>query len=226
MSQYPPQHNPSFLDLVWQYKFLLAFNIIFISCLSFVILYVFNAVPEELKVVSTNDSQVLAASQGTNDLLTDPPVIDGNGELPERIVIKKIGIDAVITNPAKSDNTTLNAYLLRGAVRYPGSGMLGKGNVFIFGHSTSLRIVNNQAYKAFNNLKQLNPEDEIIVESKDKEYVYKVFSVSLVDSDKELVDLGTSKNMLTLSTCNVFGQKQERYVVEALFSSVSNRSGV
>ncbi|MCC2630859.1 MAG: Sortase domain, partial [Candidatus Paceibacter sp.] len=51
----------------------------------------------------------------------------------------------------------------------------------------------------------------------DKEYNYKVTSVSMVDSEDAWVTFSDDKNMVTLSTCNVFGQKQDRYVVEAVF---------
>jgi LPXTG-site transpeptidase (sortase) family protein len=137
--------------------------------------------------------------------------------LPQRIVIRKIGVDSSVRNPTVATNAVLNDFLLKGAVRYPGSGTLGKGNIFLFGHSTGLALVNNQAYKTFNNLKNLNPEDEIVVQSENRDYVYKVTSTALVDSDKALVDFTTTKNMLTLSTCNVFGEKQERFIVQALF---------
>jgi LPXTG-site transpeptidase (sortase) family protein len=222
MSQYSPQPNISFLDLVWQFKVRLAVYILFISCVTFTGLYLFNAVPEELQVVDQNQNTAIAAT--TTHLNSEQEVVEMGGEVPTRIVIKKIGVDTIISNPKSANNDILNQYLLKGAVRYPGSGMLGQGNVFLFGHSSSLPVINNQAYKAFNHLKDLNPQDLILVYSEGKEYTYKVFSVTLVDSDKELVDLSTSKNMLTLSTCNVFGEKQERFVIEASFASVKNRS--
>jgi sortase (surface protein transpeptidase) len=36
-----------------------------------------------------------------------------------------------------------------------------------------------------------------------------------VDQTRALVEFDNNKNMLTLSTCNTFGAKSERYVVEA-----------
>jgi sortase (surface protein transpeptidase) len=106
-------------------------------------------------------------------------------ESPTRIVISKIGVDATISNPSTTNVTTLDEYLKLGAVRYPGSGLLGVGNMFIFGHSTGAKI-----------------------------YRYMVSSVVLVDQTRALVEFN-DKNMLTLSTCNTFGAKSERYVVEA-----------
>jgi LPXTG-site transpeptidase (sortase) family protein len=138
-------------------------------------------------------------------------------DFPLRVIIDKVNIDTSISNPTSADISILNNALLKGAVRYPGSGTLGHGNMFIFGHSTGIRVVNNQAYKAFNNLKDVEIGDTIRIQSIDKEYNYKVTSVSMVDSEEAWVTFSQDKNMVTLSTCNVFGQKQDRYVVEAIF---------
>lgn len=138
-------------------------------------------------------------------------------EEPTRIVIDKIGVDATVANPNTTDVATLDDYLLQGAVRYPGSGLLGQGNMFLFGHSTGIKIVHNQAYKTFNGLKDLVAGDLINVYSANKIYTYQVTSVAMVDQSQALVTFGNTKNMLTLSTCNTFGQKSDRYVVQADF---------
>lgn len=211
MSQYPPQRE-SFLDLVWRYKYRLGLYILGVSFLSFTALYLLGVVPDELRVL---DDKLPPPAP----LATTTPGSGGSvvADLPERIVIDKIGIDTPVQNPDATDDKTLNAELLKGAVRYPGSGTLGKGNMFLFGHSTGIRVVNNQAYKAFNRLRELRLGDVIRIQSGTKEYNYKVTSVSLVDSDAKLVDFTRKADMVTLSTCNVFGEKQERFVVEAIF---------
>ncbi len=213
--QYQKSHNLSFLDLVWHYKYHLALYIVVISFITFCILYMIGGVPEELRLVDTNTPiQDVQTDTNTPPVNTSEEVGE---ELPVHIAINKIGVDVSVSNPISTSTAVLNEYLLRGAVRYPGSGTLAKGNMLIFGHSTGLRIVNNQAFKAFNHLKDLNIDDEIKLQSLTHEYTYRVTLVRLVDSDEALVDLNSKKNMLTLSTCNVFGQKQERFVVEALF---------
>jgi LPXTG-site transpeptidase (sortase) family protein len=231
------QHNQrqiSMLDIIWYYKYQLALYIVFISLFSFATLYALNAVPNELVLIDEPETPAVTTSTPTKPVVTTPTtpttsastqVLPHNsapvstGEQPVRVLIPKIGIDTLVLNPLTTNANVLNDNLLRGAVHYPGSGTLGNGNVFIFGHSTGLKLVNNQAYKTFNNLKTLNPDDLIQVRSNDREYTYKVTSVTLVDSDKELVDFSTNKNMLTISTCNVFGEKQERFVVEAIYVS-------
>ena len=129
----------------------------------------------------------------------------------------KIGVDADVYNPMTTDANILDGYLLKGAVRYPGSGLLDDGNLFIFGHSTGYRVVNNQAYKTFNGLGKLKVGDEIIVYPSTAKYIYNVTSVSMQIASDVKIDLSSMKNRLTLTTCYSFGTKEDRYVVEADF---------
>ena len=74
-------------------------------------------------------------------------------EDPIRVTASKIKLDVTVENRTSTDLDVLNAALLKGAIRYPTSAQLGtKGTVVLLGHSTSLPIVRNQAYKAFNDI--------------------------------------------------------------------------
>lgn len=141
-------------------------------------------------------------------------------EEPTRLVIPSISVDTVISNPKSTSFEILDAALTRSAVRYPGSGLPGIGNMFIFGHSTGFSVVQNQAYKVFNKLKNVKQGAIITVYSKSAVYEYRVSSVRLVDKSKQLVEFDTTNNMLTLSTCDSFGRDQDRYVVEGDLVSV------
>lgn len=139
-------------------------------------------------------------------------------EEPIRIVASKVGINTPVVNPRAADITTLDNALLQGAVRYPGSALLGEsGTVFLFGHQSGLPTVRNQAFKAFNGLQFLEVGDSIFVESAQYRYEYRVSSVELVLAEDGLIQLSSDKGRLVLSTCNSFGDPGERYVVEALF---------
>ncbi|OHA18665.1 MAG: hypothetical protein A2664_00355 [Candidatus Taylorbacteria bacterium RIFCSPHIGHO2_01_FULL_46_22b] len=138
--------------------------------------------------------------------------------LPDHLSIEKIGVDAPIVNPATRDITVLDAALMQGIVRFPGSGGLDDdSNMFLFGHSTNRTAVYNQAYKSLNRLGELQIGDIITVTSGGIEYRYRVFSVSLADSDKALVEFSTGEKLLTLSTCDTFGARSDRFVVHARF---------
>ncbi len=137
---------------------------------------------------------------------------------PVRIVIPKVGLDAAVLNPLSEDVSTLNSALLGGAVRYPGSGNLESDrNVLIFGHSSALPVIHNQNFKIFNGLKELGLGDEIDLLSKTRGYRYTVLSVRLARADEVRVTFSNDHELI-LSTCNSFGTKEDRYVVEANFA--------
>lgn len=193
------------IDLILENKGYFFINLFIILTMTFSILYLFGLVPEEFKTLVGRDPVVEVKENKV-------------GELPTSIVITEIGVNAQIYNPSTTSPEVLDSYLLKGAVRYPGSGLLGgTGNIFLFGHSTGFKIVNNQAYKTFSNLKNLKKDDLIHVFSDKYEYVYKVLSVTMVSADKALVEFNTKNEMLTISTCNTFGAKSDRYVVESLY---------
>jgi LPXTG-site transpeptidase (sortase) family protein len=193
---------------------------------TFAFLYVFGLVPnsfkgagdiEEIDDLTTKDQY----SELNNDYWVGgyDAVESYSGALtkPDRVVISSIGVDTPVGQPEQRDVSVLDQYLTKGAVHYPGSGTVEQGNMFIFGHSTGLSVVRNQAYKAFNNLNKLNKGDIIKVVADGSNYEYKVSSVNLYNEDDALVTFGNSARTLTLSTCNTFGAKQERWVVEAEF---------
>jgi LPXTG-site transpeptidase (sortase) family protein len=180
-------------------------NLFLILIISFSFLYLFGLVPQEFKTIIGREP----VKESTGNRV---------GELPLSIKIPAIDIDSQIYNPATTSAIVLNDYLLKGAVRYPGSGLLGgDGNIFLFGHSTGLKLVNNQAFKTFNGLRNLKQGDSIYVYSEKYEYTYKVLSVSMESADKALVELNSNNKMLTISTCSHFGEKTNRDVVESEF---------
>lgn len=141
-------------------------------------------------------------------------------ELPLRVVAESIGLDTASVNPFSNDIAALNAALLDGAVRYPNSALLNQdGNVLLFGHSSHLPLVSNSAYKAFNDIEDLKPGEVIRVESEAATYLYRVKRVSKVNATAAEIPLNVGgKRQLTLVTCDNFGAKEERFVVEAEFA--------
>lgn len=150
-------------------------------------------------------------------------IITGSEEIQEKanpikIIIDKVGINSSILNPNSTDVSVLEENLKYGVVRYPKSGVLGeKDNIYLFGHSTSIEIVRNQAYKALNGLNKLEKGDIIRIQSENKEYLYEVSSVKMKKNSEAVVTFNTGKRTLTISTCNTLGAKEDRYIVEANF---------
>lgn len=137
------------------------------------------------------------------------------GIVPDRLVIPSIGVDTVVKNPTSSNISKLDYELTKGAVRYPGSGTIGNGNMFIFGHSTGFQVVINKAYKVFNNLHTVKKGDEILLRSGSATFIYRVSNIQKVNKNSTEIKFDSTGNMLTISTCDSFGAKTDRYIVEA-----------
>jgi LPXTG-site transpeptidase (sortase) family protein len=147
----------------------------------------------------------------------------GEGEAPIGIEIPEVGVKANVSNPNTTDVEQLDAALLKGAVRYPTSAKLGApGNVIIFGHSSHLPIVHNQAFKAFNEISKLKQDDPIYVYSAGKKYTYQVDTVTEQNTATGAIPLTTTGSTLTLATCDNFGEKSDRFVVTATLVEVTD----
>ncbi|KKW35391.1 hypothetical protein A2852_01795 [Candidatus Adlerbacteria bacterium RIFCSPHIGHO2_01_FULL_54_23] len=141
-----------------------------------------------------------------------------SSEAPVRIVAESIDMDVRVNNPLSTDIKILDEALLTGAVRYPESALLGQeGTVLIFGHSSYLPVIYNQAYKAFNNIQKLQAGDIIGVYSGSREYRYRVTSVRLANATEDVVELPSDGKYLALVTCDSFGRKTDRFIVKAEF---------
>ena len=146
-----------------------------------------------------------------------PEIADQISSDPE-IMAPAIGLRSKIVSPQNRDLNILNTALAKGVVHYPGSASPGEvGNVFLFGHSTGLPVVHNKAYEVFNRLKELRAGDAIRIRENNREYLYLVSSIAVKKADDARIDLESSEKKLTLSTCKIFGGKEDRYIVEAEF---------
>lgn len=192
--------------------FLIAVLALVIFAGTYTVLTILGFTPKQLGVSDNSFNNKETTIYGEESGLEETEIL-----FPDHVSIPKIGVDSSIERPQSQDVSVLDQALNNGAVYYPGSGTINAGNMFIFGHSTGFSVVNNQAYKTFNDLNKLSKGDEIYIESEGKTFVYKVSSLVLVDENEAYVDLSKTNRMLTISTCNSFGKKQERWVVEAQF---------
>jgi LPXTG-site transpeptidase (sortase) family protein len=187
--------------------------------LSFAFLYVLGLIPNELRFINqeTYASAYDSSANASKTNIDSPSAIHLSSEerIPRKIIINKTETVLNIQNPKNTNMETLDSLLKNGVVHYPGSGDLSKGNIFIFGHSTRLSVVNNQAYKAFNDLNKVNIGDTVLVQSKNREYEYKINKKYVANQNDALVEFNSPKKMLTLSTCDSFVSKESRLVVTA-----------
>ena len=88
----------------------------------------------------------------------------------------------------------------------------------IFGHSSYLPIVNNKAYKTFDGIQKLSAGDRITVYSSGAAYTYAVRTVEKKSAAADDgIPLTVAGKVLTLATCDSFGEKSDRFVVTADF---------
>lgn len=195
-------------------------NFIFVSALTlaiftitYTILLLLGFAPKQFQ--SSDEQSIFQVVKKNNN----DDVIDNSDSnlIPQKIEIPEIGVSSIIQIPKSVDVATLDSSLSKGAVYYPGSGTLQSGNMFLLGHSTNWKVVNNQAYKTFNGLDKLKIGDQIEITSNGKLYIYSVTSVIRASQDDVLVEFNKGDRMLTISTCDTFGKKQDRWVVEAEF---------
>ncbi len=153
----------------------------------------------------------------SSDAVASTAVPHGQGMQPVRITIPDIKLNVSIANPDSADVEVLDEALLKGAVRYPTSGLLGEqGTVLLFGHSSYLPIVRNQAYKAFDDIQNLKPGQTISVYSATREYRYTVTGVREANVEAgDIVELPQDGQYLTLVTCDSFKGKADRFIVTA-----------
>ena len=172
-----------------------------------------DALPEPLDSLQSDSGQAARGTPRTQNITHNQ-----SAEVPVRIVAESIGMDVKVNNPTQSDIETLDKALLTGAVRYPDSALLGQsGTVLIFGHSSYVPVIYNQAYKAFNGIQHLKAGDTVRVYSGSAEHRYRVTGVRLADASEDVVELRSDGTYLTLVTCDSFGRKTDRFVITAEF---------
>jgi LPXTG-site transpeptidase (sortase) family protein len=189
------------------FSFALTFVVLF--CLTYAFLAAVDSLPEP-------------RDEGVAHKPTDTPVVvqPTAPELPVRVVAQDIGLDWKVLNPQSTDTDALNAAVDEAPMRWPTSGRLGEnGTIALFGHSSHLPIVHNQAYKAFNGIEDLEEGQTISVYSGTTEYRYKVREVrhakAVASTDSDVLQLPTDGKYLILVTCDNFGSKSDRYIVTA-----------
>ncbi len=190
-----------------------AFSIAFLSL--FIVLVGVLAIAGMLPDLTSTSAQITIASDNSSSAGT---LSQGQGEAPIRIVAPSIKLDVTVSNPASTDLSVLDSDLLKGAVHYPGSAFLGvNGTVLIFGHSSYLPILNDGAYKTFDGIQNLKSGDIVSVYSATTEYRYSVTSVTMENATDNGINLSSDGQHLVLVTCDVFGEKTDRFVVMANF---------
>jgi LPXTG-site transpeptidase (sortase) family protein len=206
---------------IWEakMKFLFAFFMIFMFSYGF--LFMIDFVPEE-PTSHAEEPALVIADDTEEPTVSFPPDEDARprgAPFPDRITIEKLDLDVAVLNPQSRTIADLDAALLKGAVRHPDSADFNNtGTMLVFGHSSYLPVVHNSNYKAFNGIQNLEEGDVITLTSADRVYTYRVEKVYKAAASQTELALDHSEERLVLVTCNSFGSKDDRFVVEAVLA--------
>lgn len=108
-------------------------------------------------------------------------------------------------------------------VNYQGTSIPGDlGNAVIFGHSTLPQLFNPKDYKTiFANAYKLKTGDKITAFVNDVSYLYKIYSITVVDpSDTSLFSQSFDNSYITLVTCTPPGTVWKRLVIKASLEKI------
>lgn len=157
---------------------------------------------------------------GVRVVIPDTPteaVVANTDPLPTKIIFDDLNGKTIdVLNPTSRAIPDLDEALLAGVVRHPDSAdFVNVGNIFILGHSSYLPNVFNKNFQAFNEIQSLTWGDTIRLQSGDTEYVYQVDRVYKASASALEVPNSRGVAKLTLATCNSFGSKDDRFMVEA-----------
>jgi LPXTG-site transpeptidase (sortase) family protein len=200
--------------------FLVAF--FFAVLVTYAVLFTLDFIPEpkdpaEAKTAMNAVAEVAAASSTPAAAEPEKPAPAAVDPDPIRIIFDSLnGKTVKVQNPESRSVAVLDEALLSGAVRHPDSADLSNpGNIFILGHSSYLPVVYNKNFQAFNGIQDLKWGDTIRLQSSDTEYIYRVQRVYKAKAADVVVPQTPGKAQLTLATCNSFGTKDDRFIVEA-----------
>ncbi len=206
--------QPSFFDALWVNKvpFLVVFFVIF--TLTYGVLFAVDFLPEPK--TSTPAKVVATSTPATTTKVVEEVAPVAMAEEPVLLTIPSLDRVVTVLNPETRDIVELDQELLKGVVRHPDSALLGEdGNVVILGHSSYLPNVMNKNFQALNGVQKMKWGDIIELESDGTRYTYRVEKVYQAKASGVTIPTDVSGKRLTLVTCNSFGAKEDRFIVEA-----------
>lgn len=191
------------------------------------ILYYIDFVPEApataetVTGTDTEEPEVVSKPITEPEIKPEPATATWNDPYPISITLDSLGRTVSILNPTSRSISELDKALLKGVVRHPDSADLNEqnGNMLILGHSSYLKNVFNKNYQAFNGIQNLKWGDTITLRSRDYEYVYRVDRVYEAKASNVTIPTKSTEQKLTLATCDTFGAKEDRFIVESTLVS-------
>lgn len=189
---------------------------------AYTVLFIIDFIPEPVKEDPIEEPAIgMQVAEGVEEVQEIEEVEEVIPEvvgspLPLKIIFDTLGKEISVLNPQSRAIAALDTALLDGAVRHPDSADFTEdGNIFILAHSSYLPNVFNKNFQAFNGIQDLTWGDTVRLQSEDMEYVYRVDKVYKAMASEVFVPETPGEAKLTLATCDSFGSKDDRFIVEA-----------
>jgi LPXTG-site transpeptidase (sortase) family protein len=140
-----------------------------------------------------------------------------NNNVPQRLVIPSLGVDAPVVLAESSDESALQGFLEKGVVLWPGSPSLGEGGtMIILGHSSAYPWYKGAYGSVFSLLNKLEENDEIFVLSAKKKYVYKVTGKEINLPENLNIEKQEKEPVLYLLSCWPIKTNWKRIAIKAI----------
>lgn len=141
-----------------------------------------------------------------------------NNTLPDvrenYIYIPKISVDAPISWNIPNNEKDVSHGLEKGAIHLKGTSFPGNiGNVFITAHSSNYIWAPGQYKTLFSLLDKLAVGDKIYLKYQSTIYLYRVYSIKIVNPNDLSVLNQSDKSILTLMTCTPVGTSLNRIIL-------------
>lgn len=206
-------------DAIWDKKFQFIGVFMLIVTLTYGVLFAIDFIPETPDTVEVTGTATTTDAVAQEPIVEEVPVVVPKSEdaTPNKIIFDSLSKEVAVLNPNSSTVAALDEALLSGVVRHPESAdLLTDGTMLLFGHSSYLPVVHNKSFQAFNGIQDLKWGDKIRLQSNDFEYVYRVERVYKAKASSDEIAIAGKEKRLTLATCNSFGTKDDRFIVESI----------
>ncbi len=138
-------------------------------------------------------------------------------QIPQRIIIPSLGIDAPIIWPENTNEDSLQGALENGVAFWPESALPENGGTtIILGHSSAYPWYKGDYGSIFGLLNKLNPGDEIWIFSPKKKYIYQVLEKEIRLPKDLNIEKQDSQPILYLLSCWPINTNWKRIAIKAL----------
>lgn len=138
-------------------------------------------------------------------------------QIPQRIIIPSLGLDAPIVWPEDTSEPALQKALERGVVFWPNSSLPeDKGTMIILGHSSAYPWYKGDYGSIFSLLNKLNIGDEINIYSPNKKYTYQIASKEINLPKNLTIENQERESVLYLLSCWPIRTDWKRIAIKAV----------